>query len=525
MRGDLSENKRKQLATPSGMRTRSSTKRQCVEKSPVVMNASKSGRVSSSSMSVTKKNTKSVTTSTELMSTGDESPRKITIRHGSRRLNSLSRCAPTRAAPVKASVKVKVEQPFPVRVERIANPVVPEFTDLNSLEVAPLFEDVTEDSEEVDEEGEEVVDEEDDEEQEEEEDVDDIPVSYDVRKLDSDFEEDEDEEDDELDEEIPKFEYQPTRKNSLASDSGVPSLSSSPSSSLLSSPMLNVRDDLALADLPASGLDISTPEVNFEISETVSTTSQRWPIENIDFSSSFSVLLRPKEQHATANSSPPTLASKPGRVAPPQQQQQQLQQEPQCAHPQAHPQAHPHPYPHHTPQFHPYGPHFIPYAPFPLPPDFRRHDMPMPTQGFPQYAHHMPHMPPLLLTPVPQLAPQQAHTQTPAQVTTKPEVNELDDFVDYNSADDECSLGSLFVDQPKVPICGYRDRNSQSVLTTAPPNRSRVIAVLSSISPDDAAADKKGLLNAYYQQAIIAAQGLNRRSLWSGSAQQMFCGN
>jgi hypothetical protein len=562
------DNKRKQPATPSGVRTRSTSKRQCVDNNSVTLNANKAGRVSSSTGPTHK------VMSNKLISEGD-SPRKITLRQGSRKLNTFSRCAaPAKGAeepPVKVKIVKKVakkdsKKEMKQEITEVSNaivesPMVPEFTELSPIEMAPLFSEFAEQTIESDDDLADFDSFEEDEDEtdvKEKEEVKENLISY---KLDEDEEEeDSEQEDEESEDEIPKFEYISARKNSMDSQYSTPSLtsslSSSPSGSLLSSPMLDISLDSV--DLPVSELDISSTKVHFELAE--SNSVKRWPIENVDFSSSFSILLRQtdpvvskkdggltadnEKQHGSNRKTSAPLAptfkkSAPASTPPASKTDRaptQTRLQPQQPFPS-------------QPQYHLYGPHFIPYGAYPMAPGPHG---PIPMVPGPHlFLHYPPHMQPSMGMAPPHI-PQQYNQAAPLQASapvavvaskaaavTKsssvsvqaPEPTELDDFVDYNSAGDECSLGSLFAEQqPKVPLCGYRDRNNQSILATAPPNRNRAVAaVLSSISTSDpastVAADKKELFSAYYQQAIMAAQGLNRRSLLSGSAQQMFCGN
>jgi hypothetical protein len=106
----------------------------------------------------------------------------------------------------------------------------------------------------------------------------------------------------------------------------------------------------------------------------------------------------------------------------------------------------------------------------------------------------------------------------------------LEDFLDCESLtedDSDCSPEAspspttpslaespstfAFWSEKNIPICGYRCRNdSNTMVSFPPPNRARLLAALSSIEGAD------------YQQAVIVANGMNRRSLLSGKARQMF---
>jgi hypothetical protein len=125
----------------------------------------------------------------------------------------------------------------------------------------------------------------------------------------------------------------------------------------------------------------------------------------------------------------------------------------------------------------------------------------------------------------------------------------IEDFLDYESAaglteDDESDCSSAASSPPmqgaslattpwnsNIPICGYRNRNSVPTLT--PPNQVRFMAALSSMAVPDGSSVafvhpesplEGPLSTVYYQQAVIAANGLNRRSLLYGKAQQMVSG-
>lgn len=82
-----------------------------------------------------------------------------------------------------------------------------------------------------------------------------------------------------------------------------------------------------------------------------------------------------------------------------------------------------------------------------------------------------------------------------------------------------------------IPICGYRDRNRALVHVPAggrPLNAKRIMAALASVAPRDGPSEPASGESAqaqagqYYQQALVAAAGLNNRSLFSGKAAEMF---
>lgn len=83
----------------------------------------------------------------------------------------------------------------------------------------------------------------------------------------------------------------------------------------------------------------------------------------------------------------------------------------------------------------------------------------------------------------------------------------------------------------KIPLCGYRDRNqSLHISNTTPLHPKRIMAALASLSSElkqsnsahhDHQHHSKVPTTAYYQQALVAATGLNRRSLFSGKAREM----
>lgn len=108
-------------------------------------------------------------------------------------------------------------------------------------------------------------------------------------------------------------------------------------------------------------------------------------------------------------------------------------------------------------------------------------------------------------------------------------------------ATDLCIEPLIWTDK-KIPICGYRDRNQTLNLPSGTPlHPKRIMAALASL----AAPSKNGGNNdneqsplrfgsslsshshqklpatAYYQQALVVATGINRRSLFSGKAREM----
>ncbi|CAN6599600.1 hypothetical protein TRVA0_001S07514 [Trichomonascus vanleenenianus] len=120
----------------------------------------------------------------------------------------------------------------------------------------------------------------------------------------------------------------------------------------------------------------------------------------------------------------------------------------------------------------------------------------------------------------------------------------LDDFVDYESAAESltdsdgdsssCSspatpatpLAIEPVTRRDIPLYGYRHRNSTTqAALPADIKKSRFMAALSTLPGPIASENVKlrpsSIMNAYYQQALIAATGLNRRSLLSGKAKEM----
>lgn len=91
---------------------------------------------------------------------------------------------------------------------------------------------------------------------------------------------------------------------------------------------------------------------------------------------------------------------------------------------------------------------------------------------------------------------------------TTPSVSTFSSSTDKAAA---AAATTTFWSEKNIPICGYRCRNdSNSMVSFPPPNRARLMAALSSIEGAD------------YQQAVIVATGMNRRSLLSGRARQMF---
>lgn len=131
------------------------------------------------------------------------------------------------------------------------------------------------------------------------------------------------------------------------------------------------------------------------------------------------------------------------------------------------------------------------------------------------------------------------------------EEESLDDFFMYDSAsstteedesDDNATSGSpgpevepLIWTSKRIPMCGYRDRNQTIQLPTSGTlHPKRIMAALASLSADkqspastEAGSTRNGKLpaTAYYQQAVMAATGLNRRSLFSGKAREMIGGD
>lgn len=107
----------------------------------------------------------------------------------------------------------------------------------------------------------------------------------------------------------------------------------------------------------------------------------------------------------------------------------------------------------------------------------------------------------------------------------------------------ELATEPLIWTDKKIPLCGYRDRNQTLHLSsTKPLHPKRIMAALASLSSESAATTKAGSSHhrqmgqdanhatkmpstAYYQQALFAATGLNRRSLFSGKAREMIAMN
>lgn len=89
-------------------------------------------------------------------------------------------------------------------------------------------------------------------------------------------------------------------------------------------------------------------------------------------------------------------------------------------------------------------------------------------------------------------------------------------------------LPTLWTDKyASIPLCGYRNRNLID-FECAPPTAKRTKAIAAALSsmtmsfiPTDPLLDKPGAADAYYQQALIAATGLTQRSLLSGKAREM----
>lgn len=134
-------------------------------------------------------------------------------------------------------------------------------------------------------------------------------------------------------------------------------------------------------------------------------------------------------------------------------------------------------------------------------------------------------------------SPSSSALQSPAALS--PTSDSLEDFVNYDSLllDEQQSSGeessssssssptsssrSSPVNEtvPSVPLCGYRNRNKTTI--EAPANNKAFMAVLSSMADGVSTMSATAL----YQQALIAASGLNRRSLWSGKAREMVSGD
>lgn len=115
--------------------------------------------------------------------------------------------------------------------------------------------------------------------------------------------------------------------------------------------------------------------------------------------------------------------------------------------------------------------------------------------------------------------------------------------VDATTSSTGVSLEPLIWTSKKIPLCGYRDRNQTFNLpySGTPLHPKRIMAALASLSHDtkrnssdssqntnSSSSSSSSHLNhqklpatAYFQQALAAAAGLNRRSLFSGKAREM----
>uniref|UniRef100_A0A060T9L7 ARAD1D19448p n=1 Tax=Blastobotrys adeninivorans TaxID=409370 RepID=A0A060T9L7_BLAAD len=142
--------------------------------------------------------------------------------------------------------------------------------------------------------------------------------------------------------------------------------------------------------------------------------------------------------------------------------------------------------------------------------------------------------PPPLSLPSLSSSPSSSALQSPAALS--PTSDSLEDFVNYDSLllDEQQSSGEesssssptsssrsspVSETVPSVPLCGYRNRNKTTI--EAPANNKAFMAVLSSMADGVSTMSATAL----YQQALIAASGLNRRSLWSGKAREMVSGD
>lgn len=118
------------------------------------------------------------------------------------------------------------------------------------------------------------------------------------------------------------------------------------------------------------------------------------------------------------------------------------------------------------------------------------------------------------------------------------EEDESDDNATSTSSPGPAEVEPLIWTSKRIPICGYRDRNQTIQLpTNGTLHPKRIMAALASLSAADnkqspssateSSSARTGKLpaTAYYQQAVMAATGLNRRSLFSGKAREMIGGD
>lgn len=128
-------------------------------------------------------------------------------------------------------------------------------------------------------------------------------------------------------------------------------------------------------------------------------------------------------------------------------------------------------------------------------------------------------------------SPTQSSFASPEPQTPEEPVKEasIEDFVIYNEEDmDEPSIATTNENAKPtvVPLYGYRDRRNIELANTnvAATNTNRLMAAFSAMSDTCSDANEStapSVTRALYQQAVIAAAGLNRRSLWSGKAREM----
>ncbi|KAA8917366.1 hypothetical protein TRICI_000478 [Trichomonascus ciferrii] len=128
-------------------------------------------------------------------------------------------------------------------------------------------------------------------------------------------------------------------------------------------------------------------------------------------------------------------------------------------------------------------------------------------------------------------SPTQSSFATPEPQSPEEPAKEasIEDFVIYSEEDmDEPSIptNNESAKPTVVPLYGYRDRHNIELANTnvAATNTNRLMAAFSAMS--DTCSDVNeptapSVTRALYQQAVIAAAGLNRRSLWSGKAREM----
>lgn len=144
-----------------------------------------------------------------------------------------------------------------------------------------------------------------------------------------------------------------------------------------------------------------------------------------------------------------------------------------------------------------------------------------------------PHITNTTQPPAPALCSPTESTYTTPEPQT-PEVEKdsssIEDFVIYNEDDSNNSSSSISAiiedTRAKVPLYGYRDRHTieQANTKAANANTNRLMATFSAMSNDNEQ-EQSPVTKALFQQAVIASDGLNRRSLWSGKAREMVGGN